>query len=234
MVDDLPVTLGRGDGVLGEVVLRRRPGRGPEPVFELIVNGVFLMDTADTSTETMLADTILRRHSAPRRILVGGLGLRITTGALLADARVEHIVIAEIEPLLVGWLESGIVPAAERAVKSPRVEIVVADVVDVLRNAADHSYDAILLDVDNGPGFLVSPRNAALYERPVLSRAARLLAPGGMLAIWSAEPSPDVTGVLAEIVGHCEEITHTVIRDEREITYQIYLAALPPVVPQGG
>ena len=88
-----PETIARADGVAGEVVLRRRaaenaPEPAPETVYELIVNGVFLMDTADVSTERLLADAVLDRHGAPRRVLVGGLGLGVTVHALLADIRV--------------------------------------------------------------------------------------------------------------------------------------------------
>ncbi|MGH3680585.1 MAG: hypothetical protein ACRDT2_10100, partial [Natronosporangium sp.] len=75
-----PETLARADGVLGEVVLRRRPG----PVYELIVNGVFLMDTTETSTEQLLAELVLAHRPAPRRVLVAGLGLGCTLAALLA------------------------------------------------------------------------------------------------------------------------------------------------------
>jgi hypothetical protein len=178
-VDDLPVTLARGDGVLGEVALRRRTGRHAQPVYELIVNGVFLMDTAETSTENLLADAVLDRHASPRRVLVGGLGLGITVMALLADARVEQILVAEIEPLLVDWLRTGLVLPARPAVLDPRVQVAVGDVIDVLRSTPDHSYDAILLDVDNGPAFLVHPQNAAVYKRPVLEQVARVLAPDG-------------------------------------------------------
>jgi spermidine synthase len=223
-VDDLPVTLARGDGVLGEVALRRRTGRHAQPVYELIVNGVFLMDTAETSTENLLADAVLDRHASPRRVLVGGLGLGITVMALLADARVEQILVAEIEPLLVDWLRTGLVLPARPAVLDPRVQVAVGDVIDVLRSTPDHSYDAILLDVDNGPAFLVHPQNAAVYKRPVLEQVARVLAPDGVLAVWSADPSPALDSALGAVIGRVEKIDRTIRRDGREHCYHIYLA----------
>jgi fumarate hydratase class II len=224
VVNDPLVTLARGEGVMGEVALRRRSGSAQQPIFELIVNGVFLMDTAETSTERLLSDVILDRHSAPRRVLVGGLGLGLTVNALLSDARVEQVVVAEIEPLLVDWLRCGLVPTAQLAMADPRVEVVVADIADVLRRADDQSYDAVLLDVDNGPGFLTHPDNAALYEQPALADAARILTQEGMLAVWSADPAPDLAAALEDVVGPVEEIVRTVSREGREVSYFIYLA----------
>ena len=223
-MDDLAETLARGPGVLGEVVLRRRIGQNEQPIVELIVNGVFLMDTAETSTEAMLAQAVLDRHPTPRRVLVGGLGLGVTVGALVADARVEHVVVVEIEPLLVSWLRSGLVPTARQAIADPRVDVVLADIVDVLRRADDQSYEVILLDIDNGPGFLVHPDNAAVYERPALAEVARVLRRSGMLAVWSADPAPYLVATLDDVVGPVEEVVRTVSRDSRELCYVIYLA----------
>jgi spermidine synthase len=214
------------------MALRRRVEFDGRAVFELIVNGTFLVDTAQMSTETQLADAVRDRHAAPRRVLVGGLGLGVTARALLADVRVEQLVIVEIEPLLVDWLWSGLVPGAQLMLEDPRVEIRTADVIDVLRRAADRSFEAVVLDVDNGPGFLVHPRNTALYERVAMTDAARVLTPDGVVAIWSADPWPELGLMLATVFGHYEAITQTVFRDEREITYRIYLATLAPAPPR--
>jgi spermidine synthase len=224
-----PETIARADGVAGEVVLRRRaaenaPEPAPETVYELIVNGVFLMDTADVSTERLLADAVLDRHEAPRRVLVGGLGLGVTVHALLADVRVEHVDVVEIEPVLVDWLRSGLVPGVEVVLADPRVQVVVADIGDAVRSAADGRYDAVLLDVDNGPDFLVRDANAAVYQTSALRDMARVLAPHGMLAIWSAAASPALASTLAALVGPGEEVVRTVGREGRTVTYHVYLA----------
>jgi spermidine synthase len=232
VVDRSPETLARGDGVLGELALRRRVDLNGHTVVELIVNGTLLMETAQTSTESLLADAVLDRHAAPRRVLVGGLGLGVTAMTLLADMRVERLVIVEIEPLLVEWLQSGVVPGAQLVFEDPRVEMRTADVIDVLRCTGDRSFDAVILDVDNGPGFLAHPQNAAIYRRVATADAARVLVPGGLLAVWSGDPSPQLVETLTEVVGPCEEVTQTVIRDEREITYSIYLATLAPALPR--
>jgi spermidine synthase len=77
------------------------------------------MDTAETSTERLVADVVLDRHPTPRHVLVAGLGLGVTLGTLLADVRVERVDVIEIEPLVVEWLRSGIGPSGRGAVRRP-------------------------------------------------------------------------------------------------------------------
>lgn len=218
---DRPEVIARGDGVLGEIVLRRRGD-----VYEMIVNGVFLMDTAETTTEELLADAVLDRHATPRRVLVGGLGLGFTTAALLHDPRVERVDVIEIESLLVDWLRAGLVPGARVVLDDPRVNVQVTDVRDALDDA-DPVYDAILLDVDNGPDFLVSEQNATLYEAPALAAAAAALAPSGLLAVWSSHGSPRLRDALATACGHCDEVPVEIVRDGRPLTYFLYTATRP-------
>lgn len=210
-------------GVLGEVVLRRRPAPGYE-VHELIVNGVFLMDTAETTTERLLAETVLARHPYPRRVLVGGLGLGVTLAALLTDPRPEHVDVVEIEPTLSGWLRAGLVPGADRALADPRVRLRIADIQDVLREQPPGRYDAVVLDVDNGPGFLVHDRNAAIYQEPNLATAARALSPGGLLLVWSSAPAPGLHATLAVAAGPTEHIVRWVERQRRRVDYHLYLS----------
>jgi spermidine synthase len=218
-MEDGPQVIARAEGVLGEVVLRCRPG----PVHELIVNGVFLMDTAETTTERLLAELVLTRHDAPRRVLVGGLGLGCTLAALLADARPQRVEVVEIEPLLVEWLRAGLVPGAGAALADPRVRVRVADVRQVLRTGG--WYDAIVLDVDNGPGFLVHERNAGVYEGPALAAAARALRPGGVLVVWSADPAPALRAALVAHVGPTEQVVRRVERQGRLLDYYLYASA---------
>ncbi|WP_233552928.1 spermine/spermidine synthase domain-containing protein [Jiangella rhizosphaerae] len=226
LVFDTPHTLVRHDGVDGEVVVRRR-STPDGPVYELIVNGTFLMDTAETSTERLLAGLLLDRHPEPATVLVAGLGFGFTVGSLLADARVRRVDVVEIEPTLVDVLRRGVVPGLDAVVGDDRVRMVVDDVRAMLPAAPPSTYDGILLDVDNGPHFLVHEANAEVYERPLLSVAARALRPGGMLAVWSATPAPVLAGVLADAVGDVEQVVRTVRRETRDVDYHVYVARRP-------
>ncbi|WP_158564224.1 spermidine synthase [Jiangella anatolica] len=221
---DTPQTLVRHDGVDGELVVRRRVT--PDgPVYELIVNGTFLMDTAETSTERLLAELALDRHPDPATVLVAGLGFGFTVASLLADGRVRRVDVVEIEPTLVDVLRRGVVPGLDAVVGDPRVRMVVDDVRAVLPASAPATYDAILLDVDNGPHFLVHEANAEVYEPPLLGAAARALRPGGLLAVWSASPAPVLDDALADAVGPVEQVVRTVRREQRDVDYHVYVAS---------
>ncbi|PSL01764.1 hypothetical protein CLV30_1123 [Haloactinopolyspora alba] len=226
MLDGLE-TVERVDGVGGEVVVRRRAGTDGADVYELIVNGTFLMDTAETSTERLLATTFLDRHDAPGRVLVGGLGFGFTVQELLADARVRRVDVIEMEPALVRLLRAGTVPGADVVVRDPRVHVSVDDIRSVMRAGTAESYDGILLDVDNGPDFLVHEANDEVYRPPLLRAAAHRLRPGGMLAVWSSAPSARLSSDLTDVVGDVEELVRTVRREGRHVDYHVYVASRP-------
>jgi spermidine synthase len=209
-------TIARGDSAVGEVVLRRRGD-----VVELIVGGVFVMDTVDVSTEIELATIALSRHPRPQRVLVGGLGLGFTTSTVLADERVERLVVAEIAAPLLDWARAGLLPVG--GLRDPRVTLQNSDVAELLRDGRAE-WDLILLDVDNGPGFLVRPENAELYAGAGLRAAAASLGPDGILAIWSSHRAPALHRALGSLaVGDVAEVVREVHRDGRELHYVIYL-----------
>lgn len=226
-MDDMPQMLERGDGVNGEIALRRRAGDDGLVIYELIVNGTFLMDTAETSTERLLADVLLDHHPAPRLVLVGGLGFGFTAKALLDSGQVGRVDIVEIEPLLVKWLQAGVVPEATPVVDHRRVRIAIDDIRAAIASAPRGAYDGILLDVDNGPDFLVHPVNAAVYRRPFLADCAGALAPGGMVAFWLAAPSTDLAEVIADTFGDVDEHVRHVRREGRLVDYHIYVGRRP-------
>ena len=155
-----PTTIAREAGPRGEVAVRVR--RGPSgPVHELIVAGVFAMDDAETSSEVALAEMALAQCARPQRVLIGGLGLGHTALAVLRDARVREVTAVEIEPALIGWARAGLVPALAAVGADPRVRLVEGDVGAILGREGT-AYDVVLLDVDNGPSFLVHERNHQL------------------------------------------------------------------------
>ena len=192
-----------------EVVVRRRP----DGVTELRVNGVFVMDDAETTSERRLAELGLRDGATD--LLVGGLGLGFTVRALLADARVRRVVVAELHPEVV----------AAKEIDDERLEIVVGDVRDAVAEQPDASFDAVLLDVDNGPDFLVHPGNAAVYEDGFVAECARLLRPGGTLAVWSMSDSPELRRTLAAHLSDVDAERVPVRLQGRDEAYWIISAA---------
>ena len=213
--------MAREDTADGEVALRRRG-----EVLELVVDGAFAMDTVDTSTEVLLATEGLRRHAAPHRVLVGGLGLGFTARAVLADARVRHVDVVELAAPLVAWARAGLVPELAD-LDGERCTLHVADVAAVLagRVGPRGPWDVVLLDVDNGPGFLVHAGNAALYEDDGLARARSAVAHGGVLVVWSSHESPALAGTVRRVAGPRDVVEvsrHEVARDGRELTYWLY------------
>lgn len=122
------------------------------------------------------------------RILIGGLGmgftLRAAQAALPADA---EIVVAELLPEVVAWARGPLASIFGTCLDDPRVAIRVADVAKVIREGRG-AYDAVLLDVDNGPDGLMAAANDKLYDYTGIGTAKAALKPGGVLAIWSAAP----------------------------------------------
>ena len=173
------VEIARAESERGELVLRERRDEGAPPALELRANGVFVMDTVETSTERALAAAALALVEEPRAVVVGGLGLGFTMHEVLADPRVERCAVVEIEQALVDWMRDGTVPHGPALLADERVVVVDADVAVALAEARPASYDLVLLDVDNGPGYLVHEQNAgALHARPSSSAAAAALRPG--------------------------------------------------------
>ncbi len=207
----------------GEVVLRRRTSEHAADVLELRVNGVFVMDTHETSTEIALAASALELVEDPRDVVVGGLGLGYTVQRLLADPRVEHVAVVEVEDALIGWMRDGTVPHGPGVLADRRVQVVAADLVVAVAEAK-RTYDLVLLDVDNGPGHLVHDANAEVYDAPFLTEVHALLNPGGVLVVWSADRSTALADTLRTVFGDCTEQALDVELQGRATAYYLYAA----------
>jgi spermidine synthase len=167
----------------GELRLLRRGGE-----FSIRLDRYELMNSRLAGSEEALATVACERIRARQRprILIGGLGMGFTLRAALAalgpDAR---IVVAELVPAVLGWARGPMAEIFGQSLTDPRVDIRVADVGRLIRPGPP-AYDAILLDVDNGPAGLTREANDALYDPAGLSRARAALRPGGILGVWSS------------------------------------------------
>ncbi|SCF64837.1 spermidine synthase [Streptomyces sp. Ncost-T10-10d] len=184
-----PVTLDRREGPYGEVVLRER---GDD--FEIIANGCFLMDTSDGRSERLLIDAALAALPADREapaVLIGGLGVGFSLVRAAAEPRWGRIAVVEREQAIVDWhLQGPLARISSGALADPRTAILTTDLVAYLRTTTDR-YDALCLDIDNGPDWTVTEDNTSLYSPAGLADCRERLTPGGVLAVWSAQPSAE-------------------------------------------
>ena len=219
--------IARAETERGELVLReRRPAVGPTAV-ELRANGVFVMDTVEVATERALAGAALQLVEQPSAVVVAGLGLGFTMHEVLADSRVQKCAVVEIEEALVRWMREGTIAHGPALMADARVTVVVADIAVAIAEAGPASYDLILLDVDNGPGYLVHDTNEALYQAPFLSATRDVLRPGGALAVWSAAEAPELADTLGEVFGEVTVQSHDVLLQDRDERYWLYAARVP-------
>lgn len=220
-------TLGRAQEDGFEIALRRR-GEGADAVDELIVNGAFAMDSAEIRSEVLLAESV---GPNPGNVLVGGLGLGYTTQALL-DMGATGVDVVELSAALIGWAREGLTSTLARVATDPRVRLHHGDIADVV-SAQDAlpglfgPWDAICLDVDNGPDFLIHQQNARVYEPDMLAAALNHLLPGGHLAIWSEGPSNQLWYDLLRLDGDATERLIPLKRGGRDLDYAIYLVTKP-------
>ena len=174
----------------GELRLMRR---GAE--FSIRLGQNELMNSRVGGSEEALATMAcerIRDRKQPR-ILIGGLGMGFTLRAALAALGPRaRIVVAELVPAVVAWARGAMAEVFGESLSDPRVSIREADVGDLIRSGPS-AYDAILLDVDNGPEGLTRQANDALYDMAGLSAARAALRPDGVLAVWSSAPNEDFT-----------------------------------------
>ena len=179
--------------------------RGTE--FSIMLGTNELMNSRLSGSEEALARlTVERLESSAPRILIGGLGLGFTLRACLPLLPPQaQVTVVELVPAVVAWARGPLAALHGDSLDDPRVTILEADVGAVIR-AAEARWDAILLDVDNGPEGLSRAGNDALYSDSGLAAARTALAPGGVLSVWSAGPDRSFTRRLRASGLSVEEI----------------------------
>jgi spermidine synthase len=167
--------------------------RGAE--FSIKLGNNELMNSRLSATEQALATIACEkiRARARPRILIGGLGMGFTLrAALVVLGQQAQIIVAELVPAVVAWARGPMAELFGNSLADPRVRIKETDVGDLIRSGRS-AYDAILLDVDNGPEGMTRKTNDRLYDLDGLTAAYMALRPGGVLAIWSSRPDPKFT-----------------------------------------
>ncbi|HYH06131.1 MAG TPA: spermidine synthase [Thermoanaerobaculia bacterium] len=208
-----------GDG--GEMRLYQR---GDE--YSIRVGPYELMNSRVHASEDALAELVCERMGGSnRRVLIGGLGMGFTLTAVLQriDAKSEAIV-AELVPAVVAWHRGPLRGVSKGALDDRRVTIREEDVARVI---ADGAYDAILLDVDNGPAGLTSKHNDRLYTHGGLRRAYDALRPKGILAVWSGGPDDAFVKRLRQTGFTVEEVKVRGRGAKGGPRYVIWLASRP-------
>jgi spermidine synthase len=186
----------------GEIRLVRR---GEE--YSIMLGATELMNSRLSGSEEALARLACERiASRPEpHILIGGLGMGFTLRAALAElGEGARVTVAELVPAVVAWARGPMAHIFAGSLDDPRVHIAEADVRTLITAGA--GYDAILLDVDNGPDGLTRAANDRLYDAEGLKRARSALAPGGVLAVWSSAPDRAFTQRLQHAGFAVEEV----------------------------
>ncbi|MDT0327987.1 spermine/spermidine synthase domain-containing protein [Nocardiopsis lambiniae] len=213
-------TLARVKGETGGDLVLLRVGAH----YEIYSNGVFLMDTRDgTSEREMVRASLaaLPRGRSRARVLIGGLGVGFSAREALEDPRVSLVEVVELEPQVIAWHDGELGEAAEYVHRDPRCRVHNADIVAWTEAAATRPqrYDAICLDTDNGPDWTVTEANDRLYQAAGLDLLKGLLAPGGVLAFWSANAVASFEALLRERFAHVDVVEVPVALDIPDIVY---------------
>nr|WP_269142354.1 spermidine synthase [Sphingomonas sp. IC-11] len=197
--------------------------------FMIVLERNELMSTRMSGSEVALGTMTCDRLSdrpAPR-LLIGGYGMGFTLRAVLerlgADARVT---VAELVPGIIEWARGPMADLTAGCLDDPRVTLDMGDVAESIRRAGG-DYDAIMLDVDNGPDGLTRPANDGIYSARGLAAAMQALRPDGTLAIWSAAPDPLFARRLAKAGFAVDEVRVRARDNGKGATHIIWFARRP-------
>jgi spermidine synthase len=207
-----------------EVILLRR-----ETEFSIRTAGKELMNSRLHASEDLLGELACSRleRKSGRKILVGGLGMGYTLSAVIKQSAPDtHITVSELIPAVVEWNRKYLGHLAGFPLADPRVSVAEEDVAETI-SRSNCTWDAILLDVDNGPGGLTRKSNDRLYTRSGLKTSLSALRPGGILAVWSPGADAAFTRRLAQCGYRTETVTVRAHKPAKGARHTICLAAKP-------
>lgn len=191
----------------------------------LKLNGRQLMGSNSTVSELLLADLACKFRCPVERptVLIGGLGLGFSLRRVL-EINGPHVLaqVSELLPEVVAWNREFLQNLNGKFLADRRVEVLTRDVFDCIKNGAG-KYDAILLDVDNGPTSFVQAKNSRIYTGKGLAMIRRALRPGGRVAFWSAEPEPMFLTSLSRAGFQAEEFEAKSHERAKRAAHRIYV-----------
>ena len=222
MIPWLQIDTARVPGADVELRLMRR---GAD--FSMMLGQNELMNSRLSGSEEALATLACKRIDAVKgpHLLIGGLGMGFTLRAALAVlGSGARIMVAELVPAVIAWARGPMADLFGDSLDDPRASILSADVVDVIRSRPS-AFDAILLDVDNGPEGLIRKANDALYNAVGLQAIRRALRPGGVLAVWSSAPNALFSKRLGDAGFDVDEVAVRATARRRGARHIIWFAA---------
>lgn len=165
----------------------RDPSRPDGWVYTVHVDGELLMSSVSPLSERELATRAIAAHPGPKlRILVGGLGLGYTAQAALESDRSALVRVVDRMDFVINWLRDGLLPLSEQLTSDRRLELVQSDVYADLMGPAQETWDLILVDVDHSPDAPLDVASLDFYTAAGQAKVREHLAPGGVIAVWSA------------------------------------------------
>jgi spermidine synthase len=177
----------------------REPDSTKPWIYMVHVDGALLMSSESPLSERELATRAIAAHAGTRlRILVGGLGLGYTAQAALEDDRSARVRVVDRMDFVIRWIRDGMLPLSQQLNDDPRLEMVQSDVYADLLGPPKEQWDLILVDVDHSPEQPLDPASLEFYTARGQARVREHLAPGGIIAVWSAWDNDP----LAEVMAH--------------------------------
>jgi len=198
--------------------------------YAIRINGQTLMNSALAASELLLGELAVAglKNSENPSVLIGGLGLGFSLQSVLAKTGAAATVhVAELIPQVVEWNREFLTMVNGKLVNDSRVIIFADDIWNVLLQTAPHRYNALLLDIDNGPTAMVQQPNARLYKPSGIQLMLAALKPGGRAAIWSAAPDSAFENRLIDAGFRVETVSTKLYAKAKRCGCTIYVADKP-------
>ena len=194
--------------------------------FSVSLNGKELMHSRVTASESLLGKTGVDRinKDIPTRILIGGLGLGFTLKSALESGNPKmKIELAELVPEVIEWNRTYLKELNGALLDDPCVDIKEMDVIDLIKNAQPRTYDAILLDVDNGPVAMVDANNEQIYSASGIGLMCTALKKGGRIVVWSAGPDIKFEKRLGKFCRKFQRLATKVYDGAKRARHMLYI-----------